>query len=94
MDSLTKTAGVDTRARAKRVCAPSDQTVRPAHFNNLWRIAGAADEHAYAGRLCEVVCHERDEDEQDVVRVRLLERELFDPEETLVTSHMLFPHRA
>lgn len=60
---------------------------------NLWRVAGAFGEHPHAQKLCETVRYERDPvTGRDLVRVRFVfRRDLFEPEEGLLSPHLLFP---
>lgn len=46
------------------------QTTIPSHFKNAWRVAGAPAEDENAGRICSVLGYTRDEDDNDIVRVR------------------------
>jgi len=60
---------------------------------NLWRVAGAFGEHPHSQKLCETICYEADpETGRDLVRVRFVyRRDLFEPEEGLLSPHLLFP---
>lgn len=62
----------------------------PAHFSNLWRVAGSPDEHEHARKLCKVLGYESDEDGAEVVRVEFVDRaDLFEPTQALFSPHML-----
>lgn len=68
------------------------QESRPAHFHNLWRVAGWIDEHQHAMKLCRPLGYEVDEDGADVVRVEFVDvSDLFVPTEALIHPHMLLP---
>lgn len=75
-------------------CPPEPpMATQPEVRLNLWRVAGAFGEHPHAQKLCETVRYERDPvTGRDLVRVRFVfRRDLFEPEEGLLSPHLLFP---
>jgi hypothetical protein len=60
---------------------------------NLWRVAGLFGEHPHAQKRCETICYEPDrETGRHLARVRFVyRRDLFEPEEALLSQHLLFP---
>ncbi|WP_199031401.1 hypothetical protein [Ralstonia sp. ASV6] len=71
---------------------PVSQVTIPESFSNRWRIAGWVDEHEHAGKLCQVVGYEHDEDGKNVVRVQFIDRtDLFECADAVLSPHMLLP---
>lgn len=67
---------------------------RPS-FQDRWVVAAWIDEDPMALRECEVIQYEKDDDGNDVVLVRFLDRrDLFEPETATYTPWQLLPSGA